>query len=95
MIFPFQFRTSYQYNLPSPARILEIRVDFPSSRHDIRTEYIVYDADSFIADVGGFLGLLLGYSAFGLLQMASEYVGKARGAKWVEQLAKVGSARKY
>jgi hypothetical protein len=29
-------------------------------------QYIIYDSDSFIADVGGFLGLLLGHSAFSI-----------------------------
>jgi hypothetical protein len=27
-------------------------------------QYVIYDYDSFIADIGGYLGLLLGHSAF-------------------------------
>jgi hypothetical protein len=29
-------------------------------------QYVIYDYDSFIADIGGYLGLLLGQSAFGI-----------------------------
>ena len=33
---------------------------------DIRKQYVIYDNNSFIADVGGFMGLLLGSSMLGL-----------------------------
>ena len=32
----------------------------------VHEEYIVYDFNSFIADVGGYMGLLLGFSILGL-----------------------------
>ena len=34
--------------------------------YEERTQYIIYDTDSFIADVGGYMGLLLGYSIMSL-----------------------------
>ena len=33
---------------------------------DIRKQYVIYDNNSFIADVGGFMGLLLGFSLFSI-----------------------------
>ena len=41
--------------------------------YDIREEYYIYDENSFIADVGGFLGLLLGQSILGLYFMLTEW----------------------
>ena len=51
---------------------------FESTHSDVREEYLIYDASSFIADVGGFLGLLLGYSIFSILANA---IGWLRGQK--------------
>ncbi len=48
--------------------VLSISLGFKNARHDLRQEYIVYDGNSFIADVGGFLGLLLGYSILGIFE---------------------------
>jgi hypothetical protein len=35
---------------------------FSTASHSEREQYIVYDFNSFFADVGGYLGLLLGHS---------------------------------
>ena len=35
---------------------------------DVTEEYLLYGLDSFIADVGGFLGLLLGASLLSLIE---------------------------
>ena len=32
--------------------------------HEEKEQYLLYDVDSFIADIGGYLGLLLGWSVF-------------------------------
>ena len=34
-------------------------------------QYLVYDYDSMIADVGGYLGLLLGHSALSIAETAT------------------------
>ena len=34
--------------------------------HEEKEQYLIYDFDSFIADVGGYLGLLLGFSILSL-----------------------------
>ena len=38
-------------------------------------QYIIYDMDAFIADVGGYLGLLLGQSIYGLYDIVSQWLG--------------------
>ena len=44
--------------------ILKLRITDRS--YEERKQYIIYDSDSFVADVGGYLGLLLGYSILSL-----------------------------
>ena len=39
-----------------------ISMFFPSGQHFVRREYLLYDQNDLIADIGGYLGLLLGYS---------------------------------
>ena len=46
------------------------------SKHEVREHYRIYDNNSFIADFGGFLGLLLGHSLFGIYCMGEEYIFK-------------------
>ncbi len=53
-------------NLAPGEKSLNLHVYFDSGRHEARTQYYVYDDNSLIADVGGYLGLLLGHSAFSL-----------------------------
>ncbi len=36
----------------------------------LREEYLIYDKASFIVDVGGYLGLLLGHSVYSVLGSA-------------------------
>ena len=38
-------------------------------------QYIIYDTNGFIADVGGYLGLLLGQSIYGLYEVVSNWLG--------------------
>ena len=37
-------------------------------------QYIVYDFDAFIADVGGYLGLLLGQSIYGIYEIIANWL---------------------
>ncbi len=41
---------------------LNIKLVMYTEQYDREIEFVTYDANSFIADVGGFLGLLLGSS---------------------------------
>ena len=38
-------------------------------------QYIIYDINAFIADVGGYLGLLLGQSIYGLYEIITHWLG--------------------
>ena len=40
-------------------------------RYQEMEEYLLYDFDSFLADVGGYLGLLLGQSLYGIYQIVA------------------------
>ncbi len=42
-------------------KTLRVRVYFPTTTHMVKREYLLYTFDSFVADVGGYLGLLLGH----------------------------------
>ena len=39
---------------------------FASGTLEVKTQYVVYNGMSFLADIGGFLGLLLGQSCYGI-----------------------------
>ena len=41
---------------------------------DVREEYLVYDISSLMADVGGYLGLLVGQSILGIYYMSADWV---------------------
>ena len=45
---------------------LALRFAFMIGKHEVREQYYTYDRDSFIADVGGYLGLLLGHSIYSI-----------------------------
>ena len=51
---------------------------FENGKFEEREQYLIYDGDSFIADVGGFLGLLLGWSMYSLYQDMTTIVGKMK-----------------
>ncbi len=45
---------------------VKIKLMIPTSSYKSYEQYLVYDYDSFIADVGGYLGLLLGHSLYSI-----------------------------
>ena len=45
-----------------------------SAQIEVREHYRIYDGNSFLADFGGFLGLLLGHSAFGVYCMIEDHL---------------------
>ena len=45
---------------------LELKFRITRSSYEEEEQYVIYDFNSFIGDVGGFLGLLLGYSVLSL-----------------------------
>ena len=55
---------------------LTLQFYYQGSRYDITSQYLAYDIENVIADTGGFLGLLLGYSLFGFYDMAKSALSK-------------------
>ena len=51
---------------------LTLGFGIPHGRFFIKQQYYLHDFSSFIADAGGYLGLLLGHSALGLIYMIIE-----------------------
>ena len=47
-----------------------------SGQYEVRDQYRIYDEGSFVADVGGYLGLLLGHSIFSMLGSIKEAARK-------------------
>ncbi len=50
-----------------PSNSLLLQLWFPSGRYKQREQYLVYDVSSLIADIGGYLGLLLGHSIYSIV----------------------------
>lgn len=65
-----------EYHSKRPTFTLEFQ--FEDGSYHKTEDYIVYDSDSFIADVGGYLGLLLGHS---MLSLYSSLVGWLSNSK--------------
>ena len=47
---------------------------FEDGSYNVREEYIVYDTSNFIADVGGYLGLLLGHSILSIYYLSIDWL---------------------
>ena len=47
---------------------------FEDESYNVREEYIVYDTSNFIADVGGYLGLLLGHSILSIYYLSIDWL---------------------
>merc|ERR1712061_542020 len=59
---------------PSKNSKLTLTFIFKDGSYQEVQEYIVYDIYSFIADVGGYLGLLLGYSLLSIYQDVTKWI---------------------
>ena len=62
---------------------LVLEVVVPNGQYEDREQYVVYDTDSFIADVGGFLGLLLGHSMLSLYQLGAQWLADGKKVEMV------------
>ena len=56
---------------------MTIEWKYMNSDYIVRQEYLTYDINSLIADVGGYLGLLLGYSVLSIYQWLVGGIHKA------------------
>ena len=55
-------------------KVAELRFVYPHGEYDLIEEYYIYNWGSFIADVGGYLGLLLGFSLLSMYQMFTQWL---------------------
>jgi hypothetical protein len=53
--------------------LFKIKMVFKTGRYNEKKQFLIYDFNSLTADIGGFLGLLLGYS---LLSIYNAMVGQ-------------------
>ena len=49
--------------------------------NSISLQYVVYDADALVADIGGYLGLLLGHSIYSVLVTITGWLKNAKAFK--------------
>ncbi len=47
---------------------------YAGTRYSTRKQYLTYTADDFLSSVGGYLGLLLGYSLLSIYDIGKEVV---------------------
>ena len=59
---------------------LNLQFSFVDGSYEVKEQYLLYDTDSFTADVGGFLGLLLGCSIFSLYKELVDLVVRLKAA---------------
>ena len=57
-------------------RTLHLYLYYVNGLYDEKEQYVIYDMSSFIADVGGYMGLLLGFSLQGLAEMTERGLKK-------------------
>ena len=60
-------------------KALKLYMYFINGQYDEREQYVIYDYNSLIADVGGYMGLLLGISLQGMFEMAEGWWFRVRG----------------
>ena len=62
------------YMGPNPTMTLSFL--FHDGAFDVREEYLVYDTSSLMADVGGYMGLLVGQSVLGIYYFSTDWLTK-------------------
>ena len=65
------------FNVLAIKNKMAIEWKYMNSDYIVRQEYLTYDINSLIADVGGYLGLLLGYSVLSIYQWLMGCIHKA------------------
>ena len=56
--------------------------DIRSSIIVMTLQYMVYDWNDLVADIGGYLGLLLGQSVYGIFELLTLWMKKRKSFKW-------------
>ena len=61
---------------------LKLYMYFVNGQYNEKEHYLIYDFDSLIADVGGYMGLLLGMSLQGTFEIIEEWWHKLALKRW-------------
>ena len=90
------FKGAPQHNLDKNAWVFEIF--FGKDRFPIREQYYTYDFQNLLADFGGYLGLLLGYSLLGFYDMLAVLIERifdkcSRDQPYEEKLKKMDKSK--
>ena len=72
---------------------IELMFEFSDGMYNLNEEYLVYNIDNFIADIGGYLGLLLGQSIFSIYSMSAEWL--AKHVRAIKKLLNSSSKKNY
>ena len=87
----FELVTTYQDNMiDNDKKVAEFRLYYNRGEYDLWEEYYIYNWGSFIADVGGYLGLLLGSSVLSMYHMTTPLLLKQM--EWLQKKIFKGSA---
>lgn len=70
---------------------LQMQLQIPNGEYELIEEYYLYDLDSFIPDVGGYLGLLLGYSLLSMYHTFAQWLAVAK--QWLLNSKRVKSKK--
>ena len=76
--------TKLHEEIDNGMEVATIRLKIPHGEYEFAQEYYLYGMDSFIPDVGGYLGLLLGYSLLSMYHIFSQRLLKTK--KWLLNL---------
>ena len=69
----YEFENCYtDFCFGETTRSLKVYPHFLNGRYEDKEQYIIYDYNSMIADVGGYMGLLLGYSLLSVYEIAEQ-----------------------
>ena len=64
---------------PAPDyRTITLVFTYEDGSYNLHEEYIVYDTSNFIADVGGYLGLLMGHSLLSIYYLSTDWMSKVK-----------------
>ena len=55
---------------------IHLTFQYRDGMYNLNEEYLVYDYNNFIADIGGYLGLLLGHSILSIYSMSADWITK-------------------
>ena len=66
---PYPEHGSYVDETYDAKRTLHLYMYYVNRSYDEKEQYVIYDINSLIADVGGFMGLLLGFSIQSMVEM--------------------------